>query len=417
MAVPVASFFRTRLRRARQGLSLLAIPARQPRFALGWLAGAREAQVALAAGLLFVWLGLPPLLDASLPGLYPDITTETKLLGLFKQHKSSPDPRLARRRQQLLVLGGTAAGATVLLLLLAQLPATVHRASKTGEPGTSSANTIVSPVSAPGQAPDRYRLDEELARGGMGAVYRGHDQVLGRPIALKQLRAEFAGTPDLVERFRQEARALARLTHPNIVQVHDLVQRDDRWWIVMELIDGGDLGDLLHQEGPLTPTHVAQLAEPVARALGCAHEHGVVHRDVKPENVLLTVDQIPKLTDFGLAKLLESGGSTQVGSVLGSPAYMSPEQAAGEPADESSDIYSLGVTLYEMLVGHVPFAGDTSAVLAKHITGRPEALRDLDPAIPESLEQLVLEMLRKDKFERPSDMTLVGDRLLAFSKA
>lgn len=461
--------------RAQEARAVAPLLVGRPALIARWLATARTAQIVLAVTVLCVSVLLPQLLDEMLPRLYPEITSEKKLFGIIKTTERTTDPRVETRRCQILTLAGLSGSAMALFLLWIHLPdaiAAAERAARRSEreadaltsvdlsrsqslyrsalrittdpshetelreklravelavgqawadhaPGSE---TIISPVSpasrtsriGPGA---RYRIEAELARGGMGVVYRGHDGVLDRPVALKQLLVELSTTADLVRRFQQEARALARLTHPNIVQVHDLVEHQGRWWIAMELVEGGDLSDLLTQHGALSVPAAALLGTQTARALAFAHSRGVLHRDVKPVNILLTTEGVPKLTDFGLAKLLESGTRTQVGSLLGSPAYMSPEQAAGEPADERSDLYSLGITLYEMLIGRVPFEGDTAAVLAKHITSPPPTLRELAADIPPQLEGLVLEMLAKRRDERPVNMAEVADRLVAFAKS
>jgi hypothetical protein len=278
--------------------------------------------------------------------------------------------------------------------------------------------TVIEPVAPPSAdrrsivgADGRYRVEGELGRGGMGVVCRAVDTALDRTVALKELPHHLTGRPDLVRRFRQEARLLARLSHPNIVQVHDFIEEGGRLWIAMEFVNGGTLADAIERRGALPWPEALHLAKPLAAALGFAHEQDVVHRDVKPINVLLTRDGVPKLTDFGLAKLLESTVHTQEGTLLGSARYMSPEQAAGRPASARSDVYSLGITFYEMLAGRAPFEGETASVLAQHVSQPPPPLGDRVRDLPPGLEAVVMSMLEKDPERRPADLRRVIDAL------
>jgi hypothetical protein len=278
--------------------------------------------------------------------------------------------------------------------------------------------TVIEPVTPPAAhdstlvgARGRYRIEAELGRGGMGVVYRARDTALERTVALKELPHHLAGRSDVARRFRQEARLLARLSHPHIVQVHDLLEEAGRLWIALEFVDGGTLADAIERKGGLPWREALRLAQPLAQALGFAHAQGVIHRDVKPINILLTREGVPKITDFGLARLLESSVHTQEGTLLGSARYMSPEQAAGRAADARSDVYALGVTLYEMLSGSTPFEGETASVLAQHLSRPPPPLRERVPHVPPSVESLVLAMLAKDPDGRPADLGAVADAL------
>ncbi len=462
----------------RKGADLLPHLGRRPALVGHCLLHARDAQIALAIFLLFALLLLPPLLGAVLPGLYPPIETQEKLLGVFSRSKSRADPRLEARRRQILFLAWASGISLVGALLLASLPAGVAHARRRAERLAERANSCLSHnpaesallyhsaraltldparaadleqqlrraeeqarVSArrgastavvadsdlralrgaetmldPGRHPrdrssagpaTRYRLGKELGRGGMGVVYQAFDTTLEREVALKELAQHFSEQSELARRFRQEARLLARLSHPNIVQVYDLVEDRGRLWIAMELVTGGTLADAMERvDGALPWREVAALGQQIASGLAFAHQNGVIHRDVKPINVLLTQGEAPvaKLTDFGLAKHLESTAHTQAGSLLGSARYMSPEQAAGQPADARSDIYALGITLYELLCGRAPFEGDLATVLAQHVSQAPPPLTDFCETVPESIASLIGTMLAKSPDERAPEL-------------
>ncbi len=261
---------------------------------------------------------------------------------------------------------------------------------------------------------ERYSLEHKLGEGAMGVVYRGKDRVLERTVAIKQLSGRLLGNEQYTARFTLEARALARLSHPNIVQVYDFVAVDDAVWMVLEYVDGGTLADLLKNRGRLEPTSAAEIVAAVAEGLAIAHDSGIIHRDIKPANVLMTNDSKPKLTDFGIAKLAAAATLTQAGATLGSPAYMSPEQCCGEALDARSDIYSLGITLYELLTGRPPFAGDTTGILAQHMVATPAPMATYAPGIPEGLERLVSKMLVKKREDRIQSMLEVREALVGF---
>ncbi|MCB1257955.1 MAG: serine/threonine protein kinase, partial [Microthrixaceae bacterium] len=243
---------------------------------------------------------------------------------------------------------------------------------------------------------DRYEIYRRLARGGMAQVYLARDRVLDRPVAVKELVPEFATDPSFVERFRREAQAAASLTHANVVAVYDWGSQDGTYFIVMEYVDGPSLSQVLRSEGPLHPRRAAEIAAEVADGLGFAHARGVVHRDVKPGNVLLSKSGQAKVTDFGIARALSSPAEdlTQAGSVMGTATYFSPEQAQGLAVDPRSDLYSLGVVLYEMVTGRPPFSGETPlAISYRHVQDPPEPPSTHISGLPRGLEAIIMKLL------------------------
>src|SRR4051812_32025842 len=241
---------------------------------------------------------------------------------------------------------------------------------------------------------NRYHIEREIARGGMAEVYLARDQSLNRPVALKALFPEFAREPSFVERFRREAQAAANLNHPNIVSIYDWGQESGTYFIVMEYVEGRSLRELIQSEGAIEPGQAADIAAEIASALAFAHRSGVVHRDVKPGNVLLTEQGTVKVTDFGIARAGTSDGLTQTGSVMGTATYFSPEQAQGLTVDGRSDVYSLGVVLYEMVTGVAPFTGDSPVSVAyKHVREDVVPPSEGNPEVPPDLQQIILTAL------------------------
>ena len=248
---------------------------------------------------------------------------------------------------------------------------------------------------------DRYELHRKLARGGMADVYLAKDLLLDRPVAVKVLFPEHARDESFVERFRREAQAAANLNHPNVVAVYDWGQQFGTYFIVMEYVEGRPLADVIQSEGPLHPVRAAEITSEVAAALGFAHRNGVVHRDVKPGNILITPTGQVKVADFGIAQATSSGDAsvnlTQAGAVMGTATYFSPEQAQGHPVDARSDLYSLGCVLYEMLTTRPPFSGDTPVAVAfKHVQERVIPPSQINPSVPAPLEAIDMKLLDKD---------------------
>jgi len=255
---------------------------------------------------------------------------------------------------------------------------------------------------------DRYRIEREIARGGMAEVYLARDESLNRQVALKALFPEFAREPSFVERFRREAQAAANLNHPNIVGIYDWGQEDGTYFIVMEYVEGRSLRDLIRSEGLIDPGRAADITAEIASALAFAHRSGVVHRDVKPGNVLITPQGNVKVTDFGIARAGASDGLTQTGSVMGTATYFSPEQAQGLAVDGRSDVYSLGVVLYELVCGGVPFVADSPVSVAyKHVREEPVPPSQRNTDVPPALEQIIMSALAKDpdhRYQSADDM-------------
>lgn len=232
----------------------------------------------------------------------------------------------------------------------------------------------------------RYEIIERLGQGGMAAVYRAQDRQLGRVVAIKVLHPHFAEDPETVARFEREARAAAALSHPNIVDIYDVGSDDDTKFIVMAYVDGDDLAESLRLDGRRSPTEVASLGAQIADALDYAHRHGIIHRDVKPQNILIDSDRRARLTDFGIAEVVGSSVLTQSGWVMGTAFYMAPERAQGEPGGPASDIYSLGVVLFELLAGRRPFGGTSPVAIAlQQMQQQPPSLGPLAPDAPPAL--------------------------------
>ncbi len=258
----------------------------------------------------------------------------------------------------------------------------------------------------------RYLLSGRLGTGGMAEVFLAHDLMLGRDLALKVLKEHYAEDERFVGRFRKEAQSAAALNHPNVVQIYDQGRAEDgRYYIAMEHVPGGSLEDLILRRGPLAPSEAARLASQVAEALHAAHRRGIVHRDIKPQNVLIGEAGDAKVADFGIALAASSTSISGTNLLFGTPSYMSPEQAMGERVGPESDLYSLGVVLYEMLSGTVPFAAEGALATAmKHLTELPLPPRKRNASVPEAMDALVMKLLSKDPEDRyPSAAQLIED--------
>ncbi len=247
---------------------------------------------------------------------------------------------------------------------------------------------------------DRYEIFKRIGRGGMADVFLGRDRLLDRQVAIKVLFPEFAVDPNFVERFRREAQAAANLSHPNIVSVFDWGKHSGTYFIAMEFVDGRTLADILRSNGHVTSKQAAEIASEVAAALGFAHEAGLVHRDIKPANILIGSNGAVKVADFGIARAMNSATEsnlTQAGAVMGTATYFAPEQAQGAQPDPRSDLYSLGVVMYEMVAGRPPFTGDNPVSIAyKQVHDNPQPLNQLVADVPRPFEAIVAKLLAKN---------------------
>ncbi len=270
-------------------------------------------------------------------------------------------------------------------------------------------------ITAPGVAlGNRYRLERRIAVGGMGEVWQGYDESLTRPVAVKVLRDEYAGDSGFLNRFRTEARNSAALSHPNIATLLDYGEQGGSAYLVMELVVGEPLSDVLERTPIMSASHLVPILAQTARGLACAHEAGVVHRDVKPGNILIARGGRVKITDFGVSRASGQPTMTASGMVMGTAQYLSPEQAVGKPATPLSDLYSLGVVAYEALVGHRPFTGPTAVDIAVAHVNDP--VPPLPPVVDRPLGALVMRLLDKDPARRPQsadELAGLFDRLLA----
>ncbi len=262
-------------------------------------------------------------------------------------------------------------------------------------------NTMVADALLGRTVDDRYRVDARIAVGGMATVYRALDLRLDRTVALKVMHGQWAEDPDFLSRFRAEARAAARLAQPNAVGVYDQGEWDGLVYLIMEYVPGRNLRAVLRDAGPLSPALALSVIDQVLQALDSAHRAGFVHRDIKPENVLVTPDGAIKVTDFGLARALRAPSTRTGDALVGTAAYLSPEQVSGETTDERSDIYQAGVLLFELLTGRPPFRGETSWEVAKlHVTGVFPEVSEFDPSCPPEVDALVADATRRDPADR-----------------
>lgn len=260
---------------------------------------------------------------------------------------------------------------------------------------------------------DRYELIEKIGEGGMAEVYKAKCNKLNRFNAIKILKAEFSSNPEIVDKFKREATAIANLNNPNIIGVLDVGSQDGMNYIVMEYVQGKTLKQIIREEGRLSPERTVNISIQIAKALDCAHKNNIIHRDIKPQNILITGDDIVKVSDFGIAKSISSATMTHTTSVMGSAHYFSPEQAKGAYLDARTDIYSLGIVMYEMTTGRLPFEADNPVAIAlMHIQDAPRAPKDYVPNLPENLNALILKAMEKEPIKRyQSSYEILSDLL------
>jgi len=265
---------------------------------------------------------------------------------------------------------------------------------------------------------NRYQLESKLGSGGMAVVFKARDLMLERPIAIKVLRKDYSSSVGFRERFRQEAKAAANLTHPNIVTVHDFGYDKESLFIVMEYVPGITLKELIKNRGRFSTEEAIPLIVQACAGIGYAHRAGLIHCDVKPQNMLVTPDQRVKVADFGIARALASIQSNEHSAIVwGSPQYFSPEQATGKAPVPASDVYGLGCVLYEMLTGHIPFDTNSAEELARlHIDVTPKEPRERNPAISENLNRIIMKVLSKEASARYRTADQLGRVLISFSQ-
>ena len=264
---------------------------------------------------------------------------------------------------------------------------------------------------------ERYKIIRELGKGGMAIVFEAKDLFLDRKVALKMLRPEYVNDKDFARRFRQEAKAVARLSHPNVVNIFDIAKDGEVHYLVMEDIEGSNLKNIIQERGKLPVAEALDIANQICAALVVAHKNNIIHCDIKPANILLTTDHQVKVTDFGIARAASSATMTITDTIVGSAHYFSPEQARGGEIKTHSDLYSLGIVLYEMLTGEVPFKGDSPiAVALKHIQEKPQKPSLINPDIPPEVEKLVLKAIAKEAAARFSDAAELRESITGILK-
>ncbi len=393
---------RCELERTGDNARLLPAIARSRSMLWLWLRSARQAQIAAGVTLVLLLTVVPFGLRAMTDAIYQPVKVEKKVLGLIRTARQVENPLRERRYRQFMVLAWLLGLVPTSVLLINHLPRAL-RLAQDQNMALPEATQMRLPAVATGDrfigAGRRYRLHGLVAKGGMGEVHLAFDQRLQRQVAAKMLADNLLQDAEQLRRFNQEALALAKLSHPNIVSVLDLFEDHGHFWFIMELLPGGDLSALI-RDGAMEEKDALRIIRSIADALAYAHDKGIIHRDIKPANILFSDTMTPKLTDFGIAKLASSEVMTQLGLALGSPSYMSPEQAAGQLVDARSDLYALGVTLYQMVTGVLPFRGETTAIMSQHITQPPPPPTSINACLSPASESLILTLMAKDPASR-----------------
>jgi len=260
---------------------------------------------------------------------------------------------------------------------------------------------------------NRYKIKEKKGSGGMALVFKAQDILLDREVAIKMLRPEFVSDEDFINKFRQEAKSVARITHPNVVSIYDIVEGEDSLYLVMEYIRGENLKSIIKKRGRLTLVKALDIANQITAGVEVAHKNNIIHCDIKPHNILITENNKVKVTDFGIARAVSTSTMTITDTVMGSAHYFSPEQAQGQEINTYSDIYSIGVVLYEMITGEVPFKGESPiSVALKHIQNEPKELKEVLPSIPEKVNELIMKTLAKDPEKRHDNATDLREEIV-----
>jgi predicted Ser/Thr protein kinase len=466
----VSNFTKDIVKRFKEGIELVPIVWRKPKVLRYWLKNSQKAHIAIIVLIVLVPFILIPLMHSLLSFVFSPVTEEA-FFGLIRTKKDNPFLEYAQLLVTVLVW--LTSFLICIYLFLIKIPDVIQHSRKVVKDKIAEADKtlVLKPaegvllynaatewnvdedyekiistkmdninktvfddldktlinmtpgmVSPRNREPvetvvaDRYPIKKLLGKGAMGSVYLAEDLRLKREIALKMLAPGLSIDEHLLARFRQEALALARLSHPNIVQVYDFFEENGFFWIAMEFVKGGELDARLKASGRLELHEALAFARQMADALGYAHEQGVIHRDFKPANVLLTPNANVKITDFGIAKLAQSSIHTQLNTVLGTPSYMSPEQANGETTDHRTDIYSLGIVFYQLLAGELPFKGDHRSIIAQHFLKEVPRLSEFHQDISPEIDLIIQKMLAKKPADRYQSMLEVMTELDHVSK-
>src|SRR5215468_4768160 len=297
-------------------------------------------------------------------------------------------------------------------LTLAGATETTPSSSFTQAPSPAAVSATPAVIEVGSVVGNRFEILQLLGEGGMGAVYKAHDRELEKDVALKLIRAELARNPEILQRFKQEIILARQITHRNVIRIFDIGQADGHKYITMEYLEGRDLRAVLREKGKLPPEEAAKIVLQICRTLEAAHGEGVIHRDLKPQNIMLDANGRAYVMDFGIARSAYLPGMTQTGALVGTPEYMSPEQARGEQLDERSDLFSLGVIFYELLTGQSPYPADAPlATLWKRLQEKPKPPMEVDPEVPKALSDIVMKALEIEPENRWANAGEIAQQL------